>query len=434
MRQTPLGLILAAVLAAPALAANFPALVRLDGELAKAQDARERGVLSPKDYKELASRFRAELAAAEAAAPPSPENASLEARILSRLGASGEAAADLERALKTRPDAPALHAALSQVRYDERNYPAALAEADAALTLDPSNREALTLKHFSEGRADMGGAGAEPATARRAGSRKIRVARLDPAKMPYRLPIKVSRAEPPPELIAAGRAAAPQGPGPLPLLSLAGAATLGFAAFGVARSRGTYESADGLDEAHPAPSGPGQRFVAGALLTAMAAASIYTLGSMAASAAPAALSLAANFGGQAVRLAGSEAGAINPGEARAANEIPRMLARVIPLNDGVRVSGMVGPFGQSSTFVTAAEDIAGTPAAQLSERLGIESAPRYAIIRFPVSSLNVASRITYGDSALFIGRGLTSGGAREYQIPNIAIPEGATIEIVKAGK
>ena len=107
---------------------------------------------------------------------------------------------------------------------------------------------------------------------------------------------------------------------------------------------------------------------------------------------------------------------------------------MIPLKDGIHISGMIGPSGQPSTFVTAAEDIAETPAAQLSQRLGIESARRYAIIRFPTLSLNIASRIAYYSNSLFIGRGLTSGGAREFQIPNIAIPEGSTIQIVEAGK
>ena len=400
-----------------------PELARLDRRLVEIQEAAERGRVAPDRYKEFVILFRADLEAVKAAAAPSPANIALHARILSRLGESEKAAANLARALKRDSGAPALRVALSQVRFDERNYPAALAEANAALKLDPANREALTLKHFSEGRVAMGGAAAEqapPAPAPRAVSRKIRVARRDPMTLPFKLPVKIARGSPPPDLVIASRDSPPKGPGPLPLLSLAGAASLGFAAFGVARSRGTYESKDGLDDAHPAPVGRGQRFVAGALLS-----------SMAVSAAPAALVYATSFASQGLRLTASQVGAINPSELKAANEIPKTFARVIPYTpetlDKLR---MLGPSNRMQTFVTAAEDIVGLNAQQLQQRLGIERSAEYIVIRFLAPKTGVSSPIIF-DHPEFIGKGLTSGGAREFYFPNGFIPADASIEIVK---
>jgi tetratricopeptide (TPR) repeat protein len=63
----------------------------------------------------------------------------------------------LGSAIKQDPNNPELRAALSQVHYDRKDYPAALAEADAALERDPSNKEAAALKHFSEDRIAPGG-------------------------------------------------------------------------------------------------------------------------------------------------------------------------------------------------------------------------------------------------------------------------------------
>ena len=419
MRWAPLVLVLVGLLAAPSAAAGdsapAPELVRLDRKLAQVQEAEERGRAAPEAYKIFAVRFRADLEAAKAAAAPSPANTALYARILARLGEGGEAAADLERALKRAPNAPALRAALSQVRYDERNYPAALSEADAALKLDPTNKEALTLKHFSEGRAAMAGAAdaaSAPTLARRSVSRKIRLAPLDQAKLPYKLPFKIARAEPPPEPAVVERASPPTGPGPLPLLSLAGAASLGFAAFGVSRSRGSYESSDGLDDAHPYPYGRSQRFVAGALLTAMAAASLYIAGPMIVSAVPAAL------------------GAIDSGELGTANAVPRTLARVIAYAPGQGIPDLLGLPGKSSAFVTAAEDVEGLSARQLETKLGILPSPQYLIVRFQVPPAGLATPIDHA-SPQFIGAGLTSGGAREFLIPNGPVPLSATYEIVK---
>lgn len=205
------------------------------------------------------------------------------------------------------------------------------------------------------------------------------------------------------------RGAAPSGRDSVPFLPLAAAAAagLGLAAYGVVRSKAAYESASGLDDAHPVVAGPLQRFVAGAALAAAAGGLLYLAGAAVAGAAEAVV---------------VECGVVN--------EVPGTLARVIPLQGGVRVSGMLGPAGQATTFVTAAEDIADMPAVRLSERLGIEPASRYAIIRFPTPPAEVASRIEYEENPLFIGRGVTSGGAREFQIPNVAIPPNSTIEIV----
>src|ERR1039457_5305273 len=92
MRWTPLGLLVAGLLAAPAAAADSsagldsaaiaepeaskpaPALVRLDQELTLTQEARQKGRISPERYEEFLTRFRADLGAAKAGASPTPVN------------------------------------------------------------------------------------------------------------------------------------------------------------------------------------------------------------------------------------------------------------------------------------------------------------------------------------------------------------------------
>jgi tetratricopeptide (TPR) repeat protein len=453
MRQTPLGLILAGILAVSAAAAESPAvpapvvlasgdasqaapeLVRLDRELTKAQQAKEQGLVAPEKYEAFRVRFRAELDAAKAGAPPSPADEALYSRLLARLGESAAAAENLTQALATDPKSPALHAALSQVRFDGKNYPAALAEADAALALDPGNRDALALKYFSAGRVAMNGGGSgapDPSLAppaRRPSSRRFHFAAPDPATLPYKLPVKISPAPEPPALPASALPAAPS-PGPLPLLPLALTVGLGAAAFEVSRSRGAYASADGLDDEHPKPVGKYQRLVAGTILAGAAGALIYLSGSALVSAAPAALAYMTNAGTQGLRLAASEAGAINPREINATNDVPRTFARIIAYLPGQEIPDLVGQPGKSHAFVTAAEDIEGLTARQLETRLGIDPAPRYLVIRFPALPEGLATPIDHIDPR-FIGEGLTTGGAREFLIPNGPMPPDATYEIVK---
>jgi tetratricopeptide (TPR) repeat protein len=150
----------APVAAVPAADAPAPELVSLDASLKKTQDAKATGTIDEKAYREFVTRFRAQLDAAMAAVAPTPANTALQARILSRLGDPAQAEAALGTALKRAPDDPVLRVALSQVRYDKKDYAGALAEADAVLARDPSNKAALALKHFSEGRVEAGASSA----------------------------------------------------------------------------------------------------------------------------------------------------------------------------------------------------------------------------------------------------------------------------------
>ena len=340
----PLGLLVAGLLAVPAAASDLsaghdapaiteadaakpaPELVRLDQELAGIQEAQDRGRITPERYKDFVRRFRADLAAAKAAASPTPANAALLARILGRLGEFKQAGDALGAALHDNPKDLALRVALSQVRFDEKNYPAALVEANTALELDPANREALVLKHFSEGRVAMNGEMADehpralaPSPAR-SSVRRFHFASADPATLPFKLPVKIAPATAPPDIVAGGEA--PVSPGPLPLMPLAGVTALGLAAYAVSRSRAAYESTDGLDDAHPKPVGRYQRLVAGAILAGALGGVVYTIGAAVLGAAPIALSYAATVGSQGLRLASSEAGAINPASAERAQETP----------------------------------------------------------------------------------------------------------------
>jgi len=395
----------------PEAAKPAPEFVHLDQSLTRALDDKTNGRLDEPRYQEFLTKFRADLAEALSRVKPTPLNTALHARILSRLGDSKQALAALDPAIKQDPNSPDLRAAASQVHFDQKDYPAALAEANAALEIDPSNKEAQALKHFSEGRtaAAPDDAAREPSAAgfarldwtipekndispkaltlinqgiaaRRMGDMagtqsyiqaamnadptstnvqkiygimqadQIRHAetkayiqnaagamnagRGDEAvswaqKAYERTPnedtlavlekVRHDSAE-----LAARREAksaeelAPERTPPvknggIPLWPLLPAMAIGGTAYVVAKSRKTVESEDGYNENDRPQPGEGQRFVAGAVLAGMAGAAIYLAGAYAVSAAPA---LLARFmtgpGQQAMRLAQSEAGAINP--------------------------------------------------------------------------------------------------------------------------
>ena len=336
MRRTLLGLLVVGLLAASTAAAGSPAdapaiaeadgaapaaeLVRLDRELTGVIQAKEQGRITPDRFKDFAIGFRANLDAAKAAASPTTANAALYARILGRLGEFKRAGDVLGAALDGNPKDLSLRVALSQVRYDEKDYPAALIAADAALKLDPSNKEALALKHFSAGRVAMNGDTADShslstghSLPRGFSPGRIHFVAADPETLPFHLPVRMPPSAEPPGAIALGEA--PPAPGPLPLLPLAGAAALGLAAYGVSRSRATCESTDGLDDAHPKPVGRYQRLVAGAILAGALGGVVYLAGAAILGATPVAYGYATYVGSQSLSLARSETGAINPGSA-----------------------------------------------------------------------------------------------------------------------
>ncbi|PIR18604.1 MAG: hypothetical protein COV48_06595, partial [Elusimicrobia bacterium CG11_big_fil_rev_8_21_14_0_20_64_6] len=135
-----------------------PQLVLLDQRLTKTQKDKGQGRVDEKRYQEFLVKFRADLEAAMARVKPTPPNAALHARILSRLGDSEQAMSALGPALGQDPDNPALRVGLGHIHYDKKDYPAALAEANAVLARDPANKDALALKYSSEGRIAPGGA------------------------------------------------------------------------------------------------------------------------------------------------------------------------------------------------------------------------------------------------------------------------------------
>lgn len=144
-----------------------PELARLDQVLTLAQEAKQQGRLAPERYEEFLKQFRGSLDTARTVTPPSPAASALYARILARLGEPREAMAALTPALEQDPDNPNLRVALGHVRYEEKDYPAALKEAEAVLKRDPTNKEALALKYFSQGRTSgvSGTAGIAPSAA-----------------------------------------------------------------------------------------------------------------------------------------------------------------------------------------------------------------------------------------------------------------------------
>jgi RHS repeat-associated protein len=110
-----------------------------------------------------------------------------------------------------------------------------------------------------------------------------------------------------------------------------------------------------------------------------------------------------------------------------ANAVSANMARVIP---GELTPATLGRPGATDVFVTAYEDIAGLDASQIGTRLGIPQSDVYTVIRFRAPVSGVASPINRAMPG-FVGRGLTSGGAREFVIPNGPIPWGGVIRTVR---
>jgi RHS repeat-associated protein len=116
-----------------------------------------------------------------------------------------------------------------------------------------------------------------------------------------------------------------------------------------------------------------------------------------------------------------------PGPKGVANPIPGTVARVVP---GHVSPKMLGKPGDADVFVTAASDIAGLNAAQIAKKLSIPpSRSGFKVIEFPTPS-GIASPVNRSNPG-FVGRGRTAGDAREFVIPNQAIPPDANIRTVQ---
>ncbi|MGQ0622455.1 MAG: polymorphic toxin type 10 domain-containing protein [Panacagrimonas sp.] len=111
---------------------------------------------------------------------------------------------------------------------------------------------------------------------------------------------------------------------------------------------------------------------------------------------------------------------------RIANAVPQALVRAVP---GRGPFPTLGPPVRSDVFVTAADDVAGLSATQIAPRLGIPASDTFTIFRFPTPQSGLASPINRPDPG-FVGFGRTSGGAREFVLPNGPIPPNATIQVV----
>lgn len=297
MNLIPLSFILPGLLAlhaAAAAASPAPALVRLDQALIVTLRQKAQGQLAPERIAEFAAKFRTDLAKAEADAAPTAENKELDSRIIARLrelnvGTAGPA--PLFGGKDSRSD-------LSRAHFEQKTTPAVVNAEKRILSSEP----------FS---GNPRGPGDVLASAGK--TRKIRFAPVDPDRLPIVLPVKVSPSAAPPEL-SGGQA--PRPASPLPLVPLAVAAGLGAAGYGVSQSKSSYVSSEGLDSDHPAPQGPYQRLVANALLGGAAAIVLVVAGSAAITAAtPVLMRYAPPVIEQGVRLAGSEAGSLNPNAA-----------------------------------------------------------------------------------------------------------------------
>ena len=110
-----------------------------------------------------------------------------------------------------------------------------------------------------------------------------------------------------------------------------------------------------------------------------------------------------------------------------ANPLPKTIARVIPTNIS---TNMLGKSNAKDVFVTAADDIKGLDTKGIANRLGIPpNNEGFKIIEFDTPA-GIASPVNRSNVG-FVGGGRTSGGAREFVIPNTEIPEKAKIRIVE---
>lgn len=131
----------------------------------------------------------------------------------------------------------------------------------------------------------------------------------------------------------------PKGGG-IPLGPIFPAFGLGAAACAVVKSRKTVESEDGYNENDRPQAGELQRFVAGAVLSGLAGAGLYFGGAYAVSAgAPIVKRFVSGPGQQAMRLAQSEAGAINPRSISSAQNA---------INAGIWSSGKIGDHARNA--------------------------------------------------------------------------------------
>jgi filamentous hemagglutinin family protein len=126
------------------------------------------------------------------------------------------------------------------------------------------------------------------------------------------------------------------------------------------------------------------------------------------------------------RAASPLLGAFSPGRAAITNAVPSELARVIP---GRGNFPTLGPPSRGDVFVTAADDIAGLNSLELARKLTIPESNIFTVVRFQTPRSGLASPVNRTDLG-FVGGGRTTGGAREFVIPNSKIPADARIEVI----
>lgn len=126
-------------------------LLDLEKELTQEQE-KQRDHATPEQYKAYVARFRATLDEIMMRVAATAANQSVHERILVRLGDSNQALSDLNAALKQDPNNPRLATAKAYALFDQKDFVASAAAANAVLGVDPKNPDALWLKHASEDR------------------------------------------------------------------------------------------------------------------------------------------------------------------------------------------------------------------------------------------------------------------------------------------
>jgi hypothetical protein len=87
------------------------------------------------------------------------------------------------------------------------------------------------------------------------------------------------------------------------------------------------------------------------------------------------------------------------------------------------------PKGYAAFLIYTLFDRISLNAKQIAQRLTINEAESFTVIRFRTPQSGMASPVNRLDPG-FVAGGRTAGGAREFVIPNGPIPAGARIEVV----
>lgn len=284
-------------------------LLSLERAIIQSQDEWKKGRVTAEQHQASLAGFRSDLPRALEKSPSSSANIAVHSRILTLLGDRAAAIQDLKW---TSPGETALALSIGQTYYEQANYAAAFDVATKILEREPKNDAALFLKHSSAGRVAPNTSTKTDLGASASASRGARadIVFSEPLKKKTQADIPLDSSD----------ESSPGDGKPIPLWPLLPVAGLGAGAFVVSKSRKTVESEEGYNADDRPQPGELQRFVAGSILSGLAAAALYLGGGFILSVgAPLATRWMSGSGQQTVAMTQIEARAIAATNAAAPN-------------------------------------------------------------------------------------------------------------------